>query len=81
MKAKDPSGGPDIDVTFPSGPGVQEWENVCLACGAVVGGCLSGPGLPEPRVSRHAVCPHCPDKTTIALRRCERDEDEATDAP
>ena len=59
MKAKNPDGGPDLEIGFPSGSRVQLWGKVCRTCGTHAGGCFSGPGLPEPVISPGAICPAC----------------------
>lgn len=54
------------EVSFPSGPGVKFWRKVCKDCGGIAGGCFSGPGLPDPKVSAYAICPDC-DGSNIDL--------------
>lgn len=66
MLAKNPNGGDPIEVVFPSGPEFSRYEKVCLDCGRVVGGCFSGPGLPEPVISKYAICPKCFNKCRTA---------------
>lgn len=68
MKARNPNGGDPIDVHFPEGDAFTLWSMVCRDCGAVAGGRFSGPGLPEPEINSHAVCPRCGGKN-LALRR------------
>lgn len=68
MKAFDPKTGGHIEVSFPEGPDVVLWDMVCRACGTSAGGCFSGPGLPEPRISRYAICPACDGKDIELVR-------------
>lgn len=35
------------------------WNKVCGKCGAMCGGCFSGPGLPDPEVGKYSCCPGC----------------------
>lgn len=48
-----------VDATIPSGPDVTRYDKVCEDCGTVAGGCVTGPGLPSPRISPQAICPAC----------------------
>lgn len=48
-----------IEVNFPQGRKYKRYDKVCNVCNKVVGGCFSGTGLPEPKISEHAICPYC----------------------
>lgn len=62
MKAQNPNGGEPIDINLPSGPEFTRWVKICNKCETCAGGCISGPGLPEPSVNPRSVCPGCGGK-------------------
>ena len=49
----------EVEISFPIGRKYTRYDKVCNQCNGVAGGCFSGPGLPEPRISEHAICPIC----------------------
>jgi DNA-directed RNA polymerase subunit RPC12/RpoP len=62
-----------VEFSLPVGePGYGLYVKICNRCGAEVGGCLTGNGLPEPEVSKYAVCPYCEENhNDIRLEKVE----------
>lgn len=68
------TGKADLDVSFPSMPEHTLWSNVCIDCDTVAGGCFSGGDLPEPTISKYAVCPGCGGKNLKLVQETGNDE-------
>lgn len=80
MKAKNPNGDGFVEVGLPQGPDVVLWSKVCGDCDAVAGGCFSGHGLPEPQISKYAICPGCGGQNLKLVKESDQTKEEFMNA-